>query len=63
MVLAKVADWLNAGSLLVWTIDPARRVARVYRADGSESMLDADASLTGEDVIPGLVIPLSDLFD
>ena len=62
-VLAKVADWLNAGSLLVWTIDPARRVARVYRADGSESMLDADASLTGEDVIPGLVIPLSDLFD
>ena len=36
-VLAKVADWLNAGSALVWVIDPARRAARVYRADGSEA--------------------------
>jgi len=63
MVLAKVADWLNAGTMVVWTIDPALRVARVYRADGGESMLDATESLSGEDVLPGLVIPLSDLFD
>lgn len=62
-VLAKVADWLDAGTLLVWTVDPARHSAHVYRADGSESMLDANASLSGEDVIPGLVIQLSDLFD
>lgn len=31
-ILAKVADWLNAGTSLVWVIDPARRLARVYRA-------------------------------
>src|SRR5207248_4392981 len=29
-VLAKVADWLSAGTKLVWVIDPMRRVARVY---------------------------------
>ena len=38
-VLAKVADWLDAGALLVWVIDPERRLARVYRADGTEHIL------------------------
>ena len=52
-VLAKVADWLGAGSRLVWVADPERRMVRVYRADGSESLVDADGSLDGEDVLPG----------
>lgn len=34
--LAKVADWLNAGSRMVWVVDPGRRQVRVYRADGTE---------------------------
>ena len=62
-VLAKVSDWLNAGSALVWVIDADRRVARVYRADGSESLLSADASLDGGDVLPGFTCRVSDLLD
>ncbi len=62
-VRAKAADWLNAGSALVWTIDPARRLAHVYRADGSESECAADQVLDGEDVIPGLRIHLADMID
>jgi Uma2 family endonuclease len=57
-VLAKVADWLNAGSLLVWVIDPGRRIATVYRADGSMRMLEPDDALEGEDVLPGFSCPL-----
>ena len=57
-VLAKVADWLSAGTRLVWVVDPARRIARVYRADGSETLLTADQALDGEDVLPGLSCPL-----
>src|SRR6185436_17210046 len=38
-VLAKVGDWIDAGARLVWVIDPERRVARVYRADGTEQIL------------------------
>src|SRR2546430_1224208 len=30
-VLAKVADWLAAGTRVVWVIDPERSEARVYR--------------------------------
>src|SRR3989442_10324738 len=34
--LAKVADWLSAGTKRVWVIDPDRRLTRGYRADGRE---------------------------
>lgn len=57
-VLAKVADWLEAGTALVWVIDPERRVARVYRADGREDSIDETESLNGEDVLPGFGCPL-----
>ena len=52
-VLAKVADWLSAGTRLVWVVDPERRLARVYRHDGSETIVMADGALEGEDVLPG----------
>ena len=60
-VLAKVADWLAAGTRLVWVIDPARRSGRVYRDDGSEQILSADQALDGEDVLPGFSCPLSEI--
>lgn len=57
-VLAKVSDWLTAGCRLVWVVDPDRRIARVYRADGSEAIVPADATLDGEDVLPGFTCPV-----
>ena len=60
-ILAKVADWLSAGTRLVWVIDPARRVARVYRTDGTERILSVDESLDGEDVVPGFTCPLGEV--
>lgn len=57
-VLAKVADWLSAGSRLVWVIDPARRLARVYRMDGTEDIVTADQALDGENVVPEFSCPL-----
>jgi Uma2 family endonuclease len=60
-VLAKVADWLSAGTRLVWVIDPGRRQARVYRHDGTESFVVGDQPLDGEDVVPGFVCPLENV--
>ena len=51
--LAKVGDWLEAGARLVWVIDPERRQARVYRPDGSESLIGELDRLQGEDVLSG----------
>ena len=59
--LAKVADWLEAGTRLVWVIDPERRLARVYRADGTETHLAAGDTLDGEQVLPGFSCPLAEI--
>lgn len=58
-ILAKVGDWLNAGTRLVWVVDPERRIARVYRHDGTELLVPADGALDGEDVVPGFSCPLA----
>jgi Uma2 family endonuclease len=58
-VLAKVADWLSAGTRLVWVVDPERRLARVYRHDGSEAFVTAESALDGEDVLPGFSCSLA----
>jgi Uma2 family endonuclease len=61
-VLTKVGEWLNAGVRLVWVVDPEKRIARVYRANGSESLLESGDSLNGEDVVPGFALPLEELW-
>ncbi len=60
-VLVKVAAWLDAGVRLVWVIDPQQRAARAYRADGSETVIAAEGSLDGEDVLPGFACLLSEI--
>jgi Uma2 family endonuclease len=61
VVLAKVADWLSAGTRLVWVVDPERRLARVYRHDGSESIVTADGALEGEDLLPAFSCSLASI--
>lgn len=60
-VLAKVADWLSAGTRVVWVVEPQRRLARVYRQDGSETIVTAEGALDGEDVLPGFSCPLASI--
>ncbi|MEX2157039.1 MAG: Uma2 family endonuclease [Gemmatimonadales bacterium] len=61
-VLAKVADWLGAGTKLVWVVDPERSEVRVYRQDGSLAVLRGNDSLAGEDILPGFTCPLVQVF-
>jgi Uma2 family endonuclease len=57
--LTKVGDWLEAGARIVWVIDPERRIARIYRQDGTETMVRETEPLDGEDVLPGFSCPLA----
>jgi Uma2 family endonuclease len=61
-VLAKVGDFLAAGTQLVWVVDPRRREARVFRPDGSVAVIDEEGQLDGEDVLPGFTCRLSAVF-
>lgn len=60
-MLEKVGQWLGAGVRLVWVVDPVRRDARVYRSDGTVSIVGPEEELDGEDVIPGFRCRLAEI--
>ncbi len=58
----KVSEYFEAGTRLVWIIDPATQTADVYTAPGECRRLKASQSLDGGDVLPGFKLPLKELF-
>lgn len=60
-VLAKVSDWLAGGTRLVWVIDPMREEARIYREDGTISLIAAGGILEGESVVPGFACSVAEV--
>ena len=61
-VLAKVGDWLDAGTRLVWVVDPVRQQIYVFRADGSQALLGVDDRVGGGEVLPAFEYSLAELF-
>ncbi len=53
--------YIANGVRLGWLIDPKNRQALVYRADGTVTRYPATATLSGEDVVPGLTLALNTL--
>jgi Uma2 family endonuclease len=62
-VAERVADLLRTGSRLVWCINPKTRIVTIYRPDGTTQVLIETDTLSGEDVLPGFVCVVSELFD
>ena len=59
----KVREYFEAGVILVWLIDPRKRTARVFSSALKSVLVRADQVLDGGGVLPGFVLPLSDLLD
>jgi Uma2 family endonuclease len=60
-VMAKVRDYLAAGTPLVWVIDPMGRTAGAFGPGMVARLLDEDGVLDGGDVLPGFALPLRDI--
>ena len=63
---AKMGEWIARGSSLGWLIDPWNETVYVYRASvasGASEQLDRPEELSGEDICPGLVVPMQPLWD
>lgn len=60
---AKVADYLAAGTRLVWVVDPEVETVVVYRSLLSPRTLHSEESLAGEDVLPGFHVDVAELFE
>lgn len=58
----KIAEFMECGCRLAWLIDPSTQQTTVYKADGSETQVPFNQALTGEAVLPGFEVNLSDLF-
>ncbi|MYC30515.1 MAG: Uma2 family endonuclease [Chloroflexi bacterium] len=58
----KVMEWLGAGSRMVVTVDPRRRIVTVYRSRHDIEILTEEDTLSGGDVVEGWELPLSELF-
>ena len=58
----KRRDYFARGVKLIWMIDPDQRSVAVWRSMTDYRVLDETQSLDGEDVIPGLSIPLAEVF-
>lgn len=59
---AKVADYLAAGTPLIWVIDPARHTVRVIHSDAPVRTLAETDALDGADVVPGFRCRVQELF-
>jgi Uma2 family endonuclease len=62
-VHAKVADYLAAGTRLVWIVDPRLEQVSVYRELLAPRRLDAEEELDGEDVLPGFRVRVREIFE
>ena len=58
----KLKEYFLAGVRLVWLVDPVTRAVRVYTAPDQVVRLTEEQSLTGGDVLPGLELPLRQVF-
>lgn len=58
----KVAEYLAAGSRLVWVIYPRTRTVVIHRANGTIEERRVGQSLEGEDVVPGFSCAVAQLF-
>jgi Uma2 family endonuclease len=59
---ARVEDYLEAGTPLVWVVYPATRTVRVQRGDRTGLSLKLDGELDGEQVLPGFRLPVREIF-
>jgi Uma2 family endonuclease len=62
-VLAKVDDYLTRGVVLVWVVDPRRRVVTVYRRLSSPVTLVGGETLDADATLPGFRCPIDAFFD
>jgi Uma2 family endonuclease len=58
----KIREYFLSGTRLVWLVDPRKRTIRVYTAPDQSRLVKEGQTLDGGDVLPGLSLPLREVF-
>jgi Uma2 family endonuclease len=59
----KIREYFLSGVRLVWLVDPRKRCVRVYTAPDRSRLLKEDQTLDGGEVLPGLSLPVHQIFE
>jgi Uma2 family endonuclease len=60
---ARVADYLAAGTRLVWVVDPEAKSVSIYASLLTPHVLAEDEILDGGEVVPGFSVRVGELFE
>ena len=61
-VLAKVEDWIEAGTRAVWIVDPRRHTVTIHRPNAPLRVYRESDSIDDEPLLPGFSITLQEIF-
>ena len=59
----KMEEYFHHGTLAVWIVDPENRTVTIYRSLDEGRLLHENATLSGEDVLPGFTCKVAELFE
>ena len=59
---AKMGEYMDNGARLGWLIDPQNRRVEIYRVGKDVEVLENPPYLSGEDVLPGFILDLRQVF-
>ncbi|MCC6123790.1 MAG: Uma2 family endonuclease [Pirellulales bacterium] len=62
-VQAEIRDWLDAGCLAVWIVDPDHETVTIYEKARDVVVFHRNDNLTGKRVLPGFSVPASEIFE
>ena len=58
----KMQEYLDNGVKLGWLIEPKAKTVEIYRQGKTVEILNNPQNLSGEDILPGFVLDLSNIF-
>ena len=62
-VQQKMEEYMSCGVKLGWLINPDEQRVAIYRLAKEKEVLNNPSNLSGEDILPNLIVDLSDIFD
>jgi Uma2 family endonuclease len=59
----KMSEYMSCGVKLGWLINPDARQVEIYRTKKDKETIDNPQSLSGENILSGLTVDLTEIFD
>ena len=59
---AKMCEYRDNGVRLGWLVNPQQKQVEIYRLGGDVEVLESPTTLSGEDILPGLILDLSSIW-